>query len=147
MWLNYISGYNRSTANAARSGTNRSLITTINTIAMTALSLTPQQPSSSPFDTIRHYDENGMEFWKARELQKILGYVKWERFDDAIDRAKASLAITEGSLNTSHINHFPGSVSAKGRFGDDYQLSRKACYTIAMNGIVYGKHQQTLIGA
>jgi hypothetical protein len=101
---------------------------------MTALSLTPQQISVSPFDAIRHYDENGNEFWKARELQKILGYAKWQKFEDAIDRAKSSL-VNQGLNTTTHL-------TASGKLStasdpvplQDYKLSRHACYTIAMNG-------------
>jgi len=91
------------------------------------------EQKESAFDSIRHFDESGREFWKARELQKLLGYAKWQRFEDAIDRAKASLLLTQ-SPEANDINHLPGAVSANGRTGDDYRLSRKACYLIAMNG-------------
>ena len=46
------------------------------------------EPTSgtSPFDRIRHEDEHG-EYWLARELQPLMGYEKWERFNGVIDRA------------------------------------------------------------
>lgn len=31
---------------------------------------------------------NGIECWSARELQKLLGYSKWENFSNVIDKAK-----------------------------------------------------------
>ena len=44
--------------------------------------------NSTPFDGIRHVANQGEEYWLARELMELLGYKKWERFVDAIDRAK-----------------------------------------------------------
>lgn len=44
--------------------------------------------NSSPFNTIRHLDDNGNEYWLAKELMELLGYKKWQRFVDTIDRAK-----------------------------------------------------------
>lgn len=87
----------------------------------------------SPFDSIRRIDEDRKEYWLARELMPLLGYLKWQRFQDAIEKAKISLKNTEGGED-KHFIHLPGVVSGQGRFGDDYQLSRYACYLIAMNG-------------
>ena len=39
------------------------------------------------FEDIKHVDENGCEFWYARELQKVLDYKKWERFSNVIKNA------------------------------------------------------------
>jgi len=47
--------------------------------------------SDSPFDAIRHYDEYGDEFWSARELMPMLGYQKWERFNNVIGSAQENL--------------------------------------------------------
>ena len=43
--------------------------------------------NTSPFDTIRHVDDADNEHWSARDLQKLLGYVEWRKFEDAIERA------------------------------------------------------------
>jgi DNA-damage-inducible protein D len=94
---------------------------------MSKLILAAQSNSNSPFDEIRRVDEHGSEYWMARDLQKMLGYKTWQKFSDAIDRAK-STCLLNGELEASHINHLPGSVSAEGRTGDDYRLSRNACY-------------------
>lgn len=40
------------------------------------------------FESIKHIDENGCEYWLARELQKVLEYTQWRRFENVIDRAK-----------------------------------------------------------
>lgn len=39
------------------------------------------------FDDIKHIDENGMEYWYARELTEVLDYVEWINFIKVIDRA------------------------------------------------------------
>lgn len=39
----------------------------------------------SPFDSIRHYNENGNEFWLARELMVLMGYKQWRSFKQAIE--------------------------------------------------------------
>jgi DNA-damage-inducible protein D len=86
----------------------------------------------SPFDAILRLDGDA-EYWQARELMKLLGYAKWQKFSDAIERAMAACE-NVGDLKGSHFNHLPGAVSGSGRTGDDYQLSRHACYLVAMNG-------------
>ena len=42
-------------------------------------------------DDLAHVDEEtGVEFWYAREIQGVLGYSQWRRFEEAVERAKAS---------------------------------------------------------
>jgi hypothetical protein len=89
--------------------------------------------SESPFDSIKRIDRDEHEYWLARELMKLLGYVKWQKFEDAIERSKISLKNSNGNPD-EHFTHLPGSVSGKGRFGDNYKLSRYACYLTALNG-------------
>jgi hypothetical protein len=86
----------------------------------------------SPFDAILRLD-GAVEYWRARDLMKLLGYAKWQKFRDTIERAMATCE-NVGDLKASHFNHLPGAVSGSGRTGDDYKLSRHACYLIAMNG-------------
>ena len=33
------------------------------------------------FEDIKHIDENGVEFWYARELMPILKYANWQNFE------------------------------------------------------------------
>jgi hypothetical protein len=88
------------------------------------------------FDSIKQTRGNGSEFWSARDLQPCLGYEKWERFEDAIDRAKAACENSGGNAP----DHFPGAGkmvnlgSGSVREVPDYHLTRYACYLIAMNG-------------
>jgi hypothetical protein len=93
------------------------------------------QNQSNPFDSIRHVDEQGNEFWYGRELMPLLEYAKWQRFEDVIDRAKISCKVAGFSVE-DHFIHLPGSVSGKGRTGDNYKLSRYGCHLTAMNGDV-----------
>ena len=84
------------------------------------------------FENIKHIDENGNEYWYARELMSILGYSKWQNFHKVI---KQSMIACEKSNNIIN-NHFTD-ISKMVKTGDsyrnikDYKLSRYACYLIA----------------
>ena len=88
------------------------------------------------FESIKHVDEDGNEYWYARELQKVLEYTEWRKFvgviKKAINSCKASNYVTS--------DHFVGADKminlGKGgqRKVSDYKLSRYACYLIAQNG-------------
>ena len=88
------------------------------------------------FESIKHTDEYGNEYWYARELQKVLEYSKWENFEKIINKAKCSCI----SSNYKLQDHFPDvrkmvSIGSKTqRELNDYKLSRYACYLIAQNG-------------
>ena len=93
----------------------------------------------SIFDGIRH-DDTSREFWSARELQKILGYASWGKFQNTINRAKKSF---EASKITKYYNindHFRqvGKLIRAGKGAErtvvDFELSKYACYLIAQNG-------------
>lgn len=87
--------------------------------------------SQSPFDSIRKYRADGSEFWDARELMKLLGYTKWERFTDAIDRAKTSCEINGGEWLDNASRRWEASGKTQ---RETFDLSRFACYLIAQNG-------------
>lgn len=97
---------------------------------------TPDLFADSPFDAIREVRGDGSEFWPARELQTLLGYEKWARFADSIDRARASAAAVGHDVH----HHFPGAGkmvdigSGASREVADVHLSRFAAYLVAMNG-------------
>ncbi|MDD6387455.1 MAG: BRO family protein [Bacilli bacterium] len=88
------------------------------------------------FENIKHIDENGNEYWYARELMPLLEYSKWERFANAINNAKTSCIKSGYDIN----DHFP-EVGKMVQIGSktsrklvDYKLSRYACYLIVQNG-------------
>lgn len=98
----------------------------------------------NPFDSICHYDEQGNEFWYARELMPLLQYKMWQKFNNVIEVAIENLE----TITESTINHFlPVEVKTKGRPQLDYKLSRLACYHIALccdsrgnNAVKMAKH-------
>ena len=88
------------------------------------------------FESLKKTNEYSAEYWSARELQPLLGYSQWRRFEQAIQRARISC---EQSGNPPE-NHFAGAGkmvdigSDVVREIEDYHLSRFACYLIAQNG-------------
>ena len=88
------------------------------------------------FEEIKHIDDNGNEFWSARELQQVLNYKEWRKFEGVI--AKAKIACEQSNINT--LDHFVGADkmvqigSGTIRNTKDYKLTRYACYLIAQNG-------------
>jgi len=90
---------------------------------------------SKKFEDFVHNKE-GVEFWFARDLQNLLGYVEWRKFERSINRAMEACKNSGGSVE----DHFVGAAKmidlAKGakREVDDYALTRYACYLIAQNG-------------
>jgi hypothetical protein len=89
-----------------------------------------QQPNqSSPFDAIRHFDEQGNEFWYARELQKILGYTSWQKFKQVIEVAGENLETVTADTFREIL---PVEVKSTTKPLLDYKLTRLACYHIAL---------------
>ena len=88
------------------------------------------------FEDIKHIDENGNEYWLARELQKILDYTQWRRFEDVINKAKTACNNSNVDINEQFADVGKLSINANGgkRIITDYKLSRYACYLIAQNG-------------
>jgi hypothetical protein len=92
--------------------------------------------SSSPFDSIRRFDEHGNEFWTARELMMpLLGYKQWRRFNDVILVAQENLETVTDSVN-DHIASTDNMVNRPQGGGVkqlDYKLSRLAYYHVALS--------------
>ncbi|MBF0612262.1 MAG: hypothetical protein HQL55_14160 [Magnetococcales bacterium] len=91
---------------------------------------------SAFFEELKRFNQYGAEYWSARDLQLLLGYSQWRRFEQAIERAVTSCR--ESGNNPDH--HFAG-VGKMVELGSgsirevpDFHLSRFACYLIAQNG-------------
>ena len=92
--------------------------------------------NNNSFEEIRHVDENGNEFWYARELQEVLGYTKWGNFHKVIKKAMISCENSGISISDCFADVGKPIVSGKGKVEIviDYKLGRYACYMIAQNG-------------
>ena len=99
-------------------------------------SIIKKENNNQTFEDIKHIDEFGTEFWYARELQKVLDYYEWRKFENVISKAKKACKNT----GISDIEHFVGADkmvqigSGAKRIQTDYKLTRYACYLIAQNG-------------
>lgn len=93
------------------------------------------RPGYSPFDDIKHQEDDGPEWWSAREMMPLLGYIRWENLENVIKRARSACR---------NAGHDPFSVFrdvtknvevgqlTRGRA--DVQMTRFGCYLVAMNG-------------
>jgi len=97
--------------------------------------ITPSAPHRD-FESIKKFDENGIEYWEGRELLPLLGYEKWEKAEEVIARA-ARACVNSGQDVDNHF-HQTGKMVKIGsntmREVRDYKLDRYACYLIAQNG-------------
>ena len=88
------------------------------------------------FEDIKHIDNNGNEYWYARELQNILEYTQWRRFENVINKAKiacknSNIKVDEHFANVGKMVDIGSNTK---RITKDYRLTRYACYLIAQNG-------------
>ena len=92
---------------------------------------------TSKFDEFAHIDEkSGVEFWNAREIMALLGYNRWENFNNVILKATTSIISAQTEVNY-HIREVKNMISVGKnalRQAKDYMLTRYACYLIAQNG-------------
>src|SRR6266851_7261626 len=89
----------------------------------------------SPFEVIRRVSDNGIEYWSARDLYKLLGYSSWQKFQFALDQAKKACE-NSGQAVSEHFNLQVKMVQlgfGGQRKTEDHHLSRYACYLIIQN--------------
>lgn len=82
------------------------------------------------------YEQDGIEYWLARELQELLGYADWRNFLNAINKAKDSCKTTGEAVSDHFVDvtkTIPMPKSATKEV-PDFMLTRYACYLIAQNG-------------
>ncbi|MEK7075290.1 MAG: DNA damage-inducible protein D [Patescibacteria group bacterium] len=87
------------------------------------------------FETIKSVDENGVEFWMARQLMELLNYAQWSNFEEVIAKAAKS-SIASGQNVDNHFVRSEKMVkigSNTVRSVVDWKLDRYACYLIAQN--------------
>lgn len=101
--------------------------------------LTPEEETNyteSLFESIRHVNEYGEDFWYARELQVALEYKEWRNLKKVIRKAITACGNSENSISDHFvdINKMVNVGSGAEREIDDYELSRYACYLIVQNG-------------
>lgn len=88
------------------------------------------------FDQYSNTDDDGVEYWLARDIMKPLGYTQWRNFETAIKRAMVSCetAKTPVQNHFAEVSKMVGLGSGSTRELKDYKLTRYACYLIAQNG-------------
>lgn len=92
--------------------------------------------NNKSFEDIKHINEDGIEFWYARELMSILQYAKWQNFKKIINKAMIACENSEIPTNYCFTEVSKPIISGKGKeeLIEDYKLNRYACYLIAQNG-------------
>lgn len=87
------------------------------------------------FEDIKHIDENGCEFWYARELQKVLEYKEWRNFSRIISRTKETCKNSKINTNEQFVEVNKLSKRNNNAYVNiqDYKLSRYICYLIVQN--------------
>ena len=91
---------------------------------------------SRDFESIKKLDENGVEYWEARELMSVLDYSNWQNFDAVVQKAQQS-CVNSRQFPQDHfidISKMIRLAKEAVRNIKDYKLDRYACYLIAQNG-------------
>jgi len=82
------------------------------------------------------HNKDGVEFWHARDLQKLLGYDEWRNFENVINKAKSVCTASRQEVEDHFVEVNKMISLPKGASRDipDAMLTRYACYLIAQNG-------------
>ena len=102
---------------------------------MSTLFIQHHNYTESLFESIRHVNKYGQEFWYARDLQIALEYTEWRNFCKVIEKAKEACRGSNNAVS-DHFVDVNKSVNSGATSKDigDIQLSRYACYLIVQNG-------------
>ena len=93
------------------------------------------------------YEQDGIEYWLARELQVLLDYTQWRNFEKVIDKAKQSCKTTSEVVfdhfaDVSKTIEMPNGAAKK---VEDIMLTRYACYLIAQSYFAIQTRKQELL--
>lgn len=94
------------------------------------------QSLTANFESFARKTDEGLEFWLARDLQKLLGYAQWRNFENVIEKAKVSCETSEVSISDhfADVSKMVSIGSGAEKEVKDLMLTRYACYLIAQNG-------------
>lgn len=100
------------------------------------LEVTTHQSTMERLEKAKKKTSDGTEYWMARDLQGILGYESWAKFQPAITRARSAMARQglDPSHHVVHVDKMMGRGGGALTKGTDFFVSRGASYLIAMNG-------------
>ncbi len=92
-------------------------------------------PGQTVFEQIKQTDENGNEFWAARQLSKVLDYAEFRNFQPVIERAKDACRNSGQPVENHFVDYHEmvGIGSGAERKMESVKLSRYACYLIVQN--------------
>lgn len=91
---------------------------------------------TATFEGHAQQTESGIEYWLARDLQFLLGYTKWDNFQNVISKAKTACEVAGHDVadHFADVGKMVELGSGATREVDDVMLTRFACYLIAQNG-------------
>jgi len=94
------------------------------------------QSLTNNFESFATKTDDGVEFWLARDLQKLLGYTQWRNFAAVIEKAKTSCRTSKQTVEYHFADVSKTIDMPKGarKEIDDIMLTRYACYLVAQNG-------------
>jgi DNA-damage-inducible protein D len=101
--------------------------------------IAPFEPAKN-FESIKKINEQGFEYWEARELMGLLGYDQWRNFETVIEKAKEACKNSKQEVKYHFVDAGKMIKIAKNTTREasrkikDYNLSRYACYLMAQNG-------------
>jgi len=97
-----------------------------------------ESTNESLFERLKRTDDQGHDFWSARDLMPAMGYARWERFDDTIRRARTAVDVVQGVSAGQTMFRETAKQVERGFGGHqrakDWHLTREAAYMTAMQG-------------